>query len=66
VDAGKHCQGTVLLNDMPVTCDGPDGWKLSSPTQIEFVGKACDTILSAATVKVSATFPCGTVTPVPK
>lgn len=66
VAAGKQCSGTVLLNDMPVTCDDPDGWKLSSPTQIDFVGKACESILTAATVKVSATFPCGIITPPPK
>jgi hypothetical protein len=66
VEAGKECSGTVLLNGMPVTCNDANGWKLTTPTEIEFVGTACQSILSAASASVSATFPCGVITPPPK
>ena len=58
VEAGKACSGTVLVSGMPVTCNDPNGWKLNSPTEIEFVGAACQTILASQDFNVSATLPC--------
>jgi hypothetical protein len=61
VKAGGEADGRVVLNGMPLTLNDPNGWRLSSPSTIELQGTACETVKSADTVSLSATFPCGIV-----
>lgn len=62
---GKECDGDVRVNNMPLPCNDPNGWQLNSPTEIEFVGTACDTILNDPNVTIDASFPCDAVVPGP-
>jgi hypothetical protein len=66
VQPGKECDGTVTLNGMEIPCNDPNGWQLNSPTEIEFVGSACDTIMNDPNVTVEATFPCESILEPPK
>lgn len=59
---GTEGQGEVKVNGASVTLNSPDGWKLNSPTEIEFVGAACTTI-KTSDAKVSVRFPCGSFIP---
>lgn len=63
---GKECLGTVLLDGNPLPCNDPDGWQLNTPTEIEFVGAACDQILTDPNVTISASFPCDAISEPPK
>jgi hypothetical protein len=58
---GKECDGEVTINNVVIPCNDPDGWQLNSPTEIEFVGAACDTIMNELEVEVTASFPCDSV-----
>jgi hypothetical protein len=62
VNAGGEADGSVVLNGMPLSLDDPNGWRLSSPSTIELVGAACDTVKNSENVALEATFPCGTIT----
>lgn len=70
VKAGTESSGTVVLNGVPVPYDTPgapeEGWRLSSPSQLELVGKACETLKSTPNATLTARFPCGTVLPLPR
>lgn len=59
---GTESQGEVKVNGAPVSLNAPDGWKLTSATEIEFVGAACNTI-KTSDAKVTVRFPCGSFTP---
>jgi hypothetical protein len=61
VIAGKECDGTVIINGQPIPCNDANGWKLNTPTEIEFVGAACETILNDPEVVVEASFPCDAI-----
>lgn len=67
VQPGTEQQGTVTLNGAVVPFDAPgapdEGWRLVSPTEIELVGSACQTIKSTPNAKLTARFPCGAVGP---
>jgi len=63
VMAGDEAQGTVTLDGAPLTLNDPNGWRLSSPSTVEFVGKACDAVKDKNDHKVKAEFPCGTIIP---
>ncbi len=63
---GKECSGTVTLNGMLLPCGDPNGWQLNSPTEIEFLGTACDTILNDPAVQIEASFPCDAVVEPPR
>jgi hypothetical protein len=65
VVAGKECEGTVVVNGQAVPCNDPDGWQLNSPSEIEFVGATCDTIMNDPNVVVEASFPCDAIIPDP-
>jgi hypothetical protein len=58
---GKECDGTVIVNGQSIPCNDPNGWKLNTPTEIEFVGATCDLILNAPMVDGSASFPCESI-----
>jgi len=63
VSAGDESQGVVTLDGKALVFNDPDGWRLSSPSTIEFVGKACETAKDKNDHKVAAEFPCGTIVP---
>jgi hypothetical protein len=56
------CEGTVLLNGRPLTCDAPDGWRAVDETHIELQGAACDELQGTPDALLEATFPCEAVT----
>ena len=62
VDPAKAGEGKVFVDGSLVPFNDPNGWKLNSPTEIELVGIACETIQTGEHT-VTATFPCGAVIP---
>jgi len=58
-------EGSVTLDGDPLTQDDADGWRLNSPTEVEFLGSACDLIKSGDHL-VDVSFPCDVIVPVPK
>ena len=57
IATGKEGTGTVTLNGVELELDGPDGWVVNTPTQIELVGAACAaTKTGQAAIDIS--FPC--------
>lgn len=61
VNAGGEVDGSVVLNGTPLALNDPNGWRLSSPSTIELVGSACDTVKNSDNVALDATFPCGSI-----
>lgn len=62
VRGGTERLGDVKLNGNPLGLNDPNGWKLNSPTEIEIVGSACDTIKSSE-AKLTVRFPCDAIIP---
>lgn len=62
VVAGTERLGDVKLNGNLVNFNDPNGWKLNSPTELEFVGASCNTI-KTSDAKVSVRFPCNAFIP---
>ncbi len=54
---GKEDSGTVALDGEELVFDGPDGWVVLNPSQIELVGAACEAIKSGDH-DLDVTFPC--------
>jgi hypothetical protein len=52
------CMGTVTLDNVPLECDGPNGWKLTDETHLQLQGTACETYKAAADAHLTAEFPC--------
>lgn len=67
VPPGLERRGTVTLNGAVVPFDEPgapaEGWRLSSPSVLELVGSACETLKSSPDATLTARFPCGVVVP---
>jgi hypothetical protein len=63
VTDGGEAQGVVTLDGALLKLNDANGWRLSSPTTVEFVGKACETVKDKNDHKVKAEFPCGTIVP---
>lgn len=63
VEDGDEAQGVVTLDGAVLPLNDPNGWRLSSPSTVEFVGKACETAKDKNDHKVAAEFPCGTIIP---
>jgi hypothetical protein len=61
VNAGGEADGSVQLNGMPLSLNDANGWRLSSPSTIELVGTACETVQNSENVALEATFPCGSI-----
>jgi hypothetical protein len=59
VNAGDESKGTVTLNGNPLGYNDPNGWKLDSPTTLELVGTACNTLMNTPNPSVVVRFPCG-------
>ena len=70
VQAGSEKLGTVTLNGKPVPFDDPglpdEGWHLKNASTLELVGEACKTLKATPNATLSARFPCGAITPLPK
>lgn len=60
---GEEDTGTVTLDGEPLELNGPDGWKVNSPSQIELVGAACDAIKSGDH-DIDISFPCESFEPI--
>src|SRR6478609_606466 len=66
VTDGGEKDGMVTLDGQPLTLDDPNGWRLSSPTTIELLGSACDSIKKGdknTAHHISANFKCGIIVP---
>ncbi len=63
ITAGKEDTGEVSLDGEMLVYNGPDGWIVNSPTQIELVGAACETIKSGDH-DLEINFPCNAFVPV--
>lgn len=63
VKDGGDVDGEVTLDGVALKLGDPDGWRLSSPSTIEFRGKACETVKDANDHKVHAKFPCTAFVP---
>jgi hypothetical protein len=61
VDVTKACEGHVYIDGVEYPCNDPNGWQMSSPTELEFLGAACDALQTADSV--TGDFPCGVATP---
>jgi hypothetical protein len=59
VQAGSEDKGTVALNGQALGYGDPDGWRLASPTELELVGQACETVKTSESATLTAHFPCG-------
>lgn len=59
---GDASSGTVLIDGAPVAYDATNGWHQTSPTQVEFVGTACET-LKTGDRQIQMTFPCNVFVP---
>ncbi|RYZ09710.1 MAG: hypothetical protein EOO73_02170 [Myxococcales bacterium] len=59
---GKESSGTVTLDGDELELDGKDGWQVNSPSEIELLGDACETIKSGEH-DLSIKFPCGSFKP---
>ena len=57
IATGEEDSGTVTLNGEELELDGPDGWVVNSPSEIELVGAACDAIKSGDH-DIDVKFPC--------
>lgn len=70
VQAGSEKLGTVSLNGKTVPFDDPgapdEGWRLKNPSTLELVGEACKTLKATPNATLSARFPCGAITSIPK
>jgi hypothetical protein len=59
VAAGKESTGTVTVNDAVIPYG--TGWHLKDPSTLELLADACNTVKTDPNARLSATFPCGTV-----
>lgn len=59
VDVDKACEGTVLLDGMPLEC-GTD-WEVPDEDTLLILGEACDILKNGENHSVDATWPCDAV-----
>jgi hypothetical protein len=62
IDVDQAGTGRVTIDGMSITFDDPNGWRVISPTEIEFLGTACETI-QMGNHEVEIEFPCGAIDP---
>jgi hypothetical protein len=60
---GKESTGVITLDGEALELDGADGWQVNTPSQIELLGDACETIKSGGH-DLSIKFPCESFEPV--
>lgn len=63
VDIAEACQGTVLLDGVPIDCG--DDWHVPEESTLELLGDACATLQDGGDHTVQASFPCTVITPIP-
>jgi hypothetical protein len=61
LDLDLACSGRVALNDRPLSCGDPDGWRPVDETHIELLGSSCDMLMSGSGARLQAIFPCDAV-----
>jgi hypothetical protein len=61
---GKESSGVITLDGEELELDGADGWQANTPSQIELLGDACETIKSGDH-DLSIKFPCESFEPKP-
>jgi len=57
VRAGQEPTGTVLLDGEPLTYGAADGWQLTSGTDVQVTGAACERVQNDVRA-VDISFPC--------
>jgi hypothetical protein len=62
IASGKEGSGTVTLDGNVLGLDDPDGWQVNSPSQIELLGEACETIKTGLH-DIDIKFPCNSFKP---
>jgi hypothetical protein len=62
ISEGKEDTGAVTLDGVELVLDDPDGFRVNTPTQIELLGAACETIKSGDH-ELDISFPCGSFVP---
>jgi hypothetical protein len=62
VAEGEECSGDVTIDGEAIRCDDSNGWRLTGPSSIEFVGDACDSLRSKPSAQIKARFPCDVFT----
>jgi hypothetical protein len=60
----KESTGVITLDGEALELDGTDGWQVNSPSQIELLGEACETI-KRGDHDISIKFPCESFEPKP-
>jgi hypothetical protein len=60
---GKESTGKVTLDGKTLKLDDKNGWQVNTPSQIELLGRACDTIKSGDH-DLAIKFPCESFEPV--
>lgn len=63
VDVTQACDGTVALDGNALQCE--EDWRVVDSTTLELVGSACETLQAGGEHAISASWPCGVVTPIP-
>lgn len=64
IAAGKEGEGSVVFNGVSLTLNDDDGWRVNTPSQIELLGAACETLKdSPSDPSLQINFPCGTYVP---
>jgi hypothetical protein len=63
VDLERACEGEVLLNGQPLSCE--DDWTLNGNSTLQLTGEACERLRGVGEQVISATWPCDVVGPIP-
>lgn len=63
VDLDAACQGTVLLDGVPLPCG--DAWDVPEESTLELLGDACEALRDGEEHTVVASFPCEVIMPIP-
>lgn len=62
VQPGREGEGLVTLNGTTLVLNDANGWRLTSPNEIELTGEACRTVQTVIDANLSVRFPCGSAT----
>lgn len=63
IKPGFESQGELTINGQAKTYNDPNGWKVTSPTEIEVLGSSCETIRNDLNVQLSVSFSCKAFVP---
>ena len=62
IDVDKAGTGTVTIDGMSIPFGDANGWRVNSPTEIEILGTACESI-KMGDHNIEIAFPCGVIDP---